>query len=86
MANPKLITFYISQVVLPIMDKLNEDMVEVYTKEWVDTILKANAKIDMSKIEMDDEQLKDLIEHSKQFAMQIGIDIDKGNGIELNFN
>ena len=79
-----------SRIVEPIKRKLNEDCLKAnldadWTNEMVDTFLKHNFKLDKSKIVMSKEELRDLIEHSKQFAMQLDLDLDKGNGIELNF-
>lgn len=77
MANSKLITFYVSQVLIPIMDRLNRDIIKgEYTKEEVDTLLKANAKIDMSKIQMSNEELNGLILESFQFGDRIGLSLD----------
>ena len=84
MANKSHIKFYKGVVLVKIKAKLLEDGVDL-TTEQVDTTLKEFAKIDMSTIEMTQDQLKDLIEKSKEFGMRIGLDLDKGNGIELNF-
>ena len=98
MASSKLITFYVSQVLIPIMDRLNELKLEefnefiqteslfrrfcfkrqavTFTKEEVDTLLKAIANIDMSKIQMSNEELNGLILESFQFGDRIGLSLD----------
>jgi len=75
MANGKLIRFYISQVVIPIVNDLEDKGVHA-TKEEVDTMLKANANIDMSKVQMSNEELHHLILESFQFGDKIGLDLN----------
>lgn len=81
MANPKLITFYISQVVEPIKRKMNQDAEGVgleadYTNEMIDTLLKHHFKLDKSKIEMSNFELQELIEWSFQFGDMIGLTLN----------
>ena len=81
MASKKLITFYVSQVVVPIKHQMNKDALQAdldadWTNEMVDTFLKHNFEIDKSKIEMTTQELHELILNSFQFADSIGLDLN----------
>jgi hypothetical protein len=65
--------------------KLNKDGVNV-TKGTLTDVLKIHAKMDgISIADIDKDKLIILKEESKRFATNIGLDLDKGNGIELNW-
>jgi hypothetical protein len=81
MASKKLITFYISQVVIPIKHQMNRDALQAdldadWTNEMVDKFLKHNFEIDKSKIEMTTQELHELILNSFQFADSIGLELN----------
>ena len=81
MASKKLITFYISQVVIPIKHQMNKDALQAglvadWTNEMVDSFLKHNFEIDKSKIEMSTQELHELILNSFQFADSIGLELN----------
>lgn len=80
MANRRLIKFYKGIVLVKIHEHINDKDISL---EDLDTYLKYRAGIDKSTCDMTDKELKDLIEHSKQFAESIGLSIDKYE--ELNF-
>lgn len=80
MASSKLITFYISQIVIPIKDQFNYDAIQAdldadWTNEMVDTFLKHHFDLDKSKIEMTTEELQELIEWSIVFGQGIGLEL-----------
>jgi len=81
MASKKLITFYVSQVVVPIKHQMNRDALQAdldadWTNVMVDTFLKHNFEIDKSKIEMTTQELHELILNSFQFADSIGLELN----------
>ena len=85
MASKKLITFYVSQVVVPIKHQMNRDALQAdldadWTNEMVDTFLKHNFEIDKSKIEMTTQELHELILNSFQFADSIGLELNYPEG------
>jgi len=80
----RLIKFYKGVVLVQIHSKLVSDG-SIVSIDEVDDLLKDFADSVGSTKDMSKEELNDLIEISKQFALTIGLDIDKGNGIELNF-
>ncbi len=88
MANPKLITFYKSQVVEPIYKKMVSDGADV-TVEDVDSILKHRSGFEFSTTQMTTQELQELIIWSFQFADSIGLELDYlpdslDNEIDLN--
>ena len=74
MASSKLITFYISQIVLPIQAKLSADGLDL-TKEQVDSLLKNRINLDKSKVKMSTAELQELIEWSIVFGYEIGLEL-----------
>jgi hypothetical protein len=59
------------------MDKLNADIPKAgFTKEDVDKMLKQNAEIDMSKIQMSNEELNGLILSSFMVGDNLGLSLD----------
>ena len=79
-----LIKFYKGVVLEQIHTKLVADGTVVSIDE-VDELLKSHADSVGSCSDMSKEELKDLVEWSKQFAASIGLDIDEGNGINFKF-
>tara|TARA_R100000655_G_scaffold4681_1_gene15024 strand:- start:417 stop:680 length:264 start_codon:yes stop_codon:yes gene_type:complete len=68
-----------------IHQKLQDDGVQC-TKGTLTDVLKVHANMDgISLVDIDKDSLNELKETTKQFAMRIGLDIDKGNGIEFNW-
>lgn len=85
MASKKLITFYVSQVVEPIRNKMNQDAEGIglepdFSNEMVDTLLKHNIEIDKSKIEMSNEELINLCRYGFQFGDGIGLSLNFPSG------
>ena len=80
-ATNKQIIFYVSKVVEPIRDRLNEDNRKAgldadWSNEKVDTFLKHIAQTDKSKIEMSREEMGELIINGFEFGTQLGLDLD----------
>ena len=75
MANARLIRFYKGIVVDQIYKHLNRDNL-VMTFEQVDSFLKSHAKIDMSSIQMSNEELHHVILKSFEIADAIGLELD----------
>ncbi len=57
---------------------MSSDEMEVFLKGYADLA-------DVSCTDMSHDQMQQLKEYCKYFAMSIGLDIDKNNGINFNF-
>lgn len=71
-ATNKQIIFYVSKVVEPIRDRLNEDNLKAgleadWTNDMVDVFLKHRTQIDKRKIEMSRDEMQDSMKNQKKF-------------------
>jgi len=91
-ASKKLVIFYKAKVLEPIWKENNRQVKNglnplgwgEVTKEQTDTLLKMNALIDMSCIEMSMSELQELIVWSFQVGDELGLELDYPQDIELD--
>lgn len=80
-ATNKQIIFYVSKVVEPIRDRLNEDNLKAglesdWTNDMVDVFLKHRTRIDKSKIEMSRDEMQELIINGFEFGDELGLELN----------
>lgn len=79
------ITFFKGVALVKIHDKLVLDESPISIDELEDLLKHLSGLTGVSCSDMSHEEMQWLKERSKKFAMDIGLDIDKNNGIHLNF-
>lgn len=84
-ASKEDIKFYKGVILIQIHDYLTKEQTFLSLEE-LDNFLKDYADLfGISCSDMTHNEMQELKEYSKQFAMSVGLDLDKDNGINLNF-
>ena len=81
-ASKELIKFYKGVVLTKIVDTLNEDIGEVISIQHVDTLLKDMVNIDMSCIEMSEDELYEVIYKGFEMGDAIGLTLGFPSDLE----